>query len=152
MLLMADVHVTGKHKRRQPKVNAGPCKETHATGPRSVECHLLPQRSRVPRLLAVPRLYPPILILPTSQRALQLALQLILVFLPRSTLHGVRPLRAQRLHQPAKMPQRYYLLLSNERQKRKSGCVVASLHCHSLCSGTRSCSSNCRTRTRLSQH
>jgi hypothetical protein len=38
----------------------------------------------------------------------------------------VLPLRVQPHHQ---MPRTRWLLLSNERQKRKSGCVTASLHC-----------------------
>ena len=144
--LMADVHVIIK----QPPLDRS-CRQPHATRPHRIfiECHLLPKRSLV--LLAVPRLYPPILILRTSPRALQLALQSILVFLLRSTLHGVRPLRAQHLHQLAKMPRRCWLLLSSERRKRKSGCVVAFFDCHAQCSSIRSSLFNCRTRTRLSR-
>lgn len=99
-----NVHVTGKVQANKRQRKQALARKRTQLGLVAIECHLLPQRSRVPRLLAVPHLYLPILILPTSLRALQLALQSILVFLPRSTLHGVRPLRVQHLHRPAKMP------------------------------------------------
>lgn len=125
--------MTGEH---QTTDNRGGQSEgtsnTTQSNPASLGCHL-PQRSPVPRLLAVLRPYPRIIIPRTLPRALQPALQSILVFLHRSILRGVPPLRVQHLHQSAKMLRRFWLLLSNERQRRKSGCVVASIHCHLHC-------------------
>jgi hypothetical protein len=87
------------------------------------KCHQQ-QFTRIP-LLVVHRLPLPILsLLPPSQEAQQLALQSIHVLLPPSTLHAVRPLGLHHLHLSAQMLLRYLQLLSNERQKKKNGCVT----------------------------
>jgi hypothetical protein len=91
------------------------------SAPNVTQCRL---RSKGP-LLVVTHPYTPTL----SPGAVQPDPPSILVFLPHSTLHAVLPLRVQPLHQMLPMPRTRWLLLSNERQKRKSGCVTVSLHC-----------------------